>query len=160
MSADRDRGTAPVVGKALEAGVLVLLVALLTTSMFGSVVPEYRTAAGAELADRTLAGAAERVERAVPGDAPRVLDRRVRVDLPGTIRGRGYAVRATGTALVLDHPTEGVGGRVGLALPDGVRATGSWRSSEGAVVRVWGDSGGIQVRLEPVEEPAGGGNEA
>lgn len=158
MSADR--GATPVVGKALEASVLVLLVALLATAMFGNVVPEYRTAAGAELADRTLAGAADRVERAVPDDAPRAVEREVRVDLPTTVRGRGYAVRADGRELVLDHPTAGVGGRVALALPSGVRVTGSWASDDDAVVRVRVDADGIRVRLATAAAPDGTGGPA
>ncbi|MFB6304713.1 MAG: hypothetical protein ABEH47_06070 [Haloferacaceae archaeon] len=149
----------PVVGKALEAGVLVLLVALLATTMFGSVVPEYRTAAGAELADRTLAGAAERVEQAVPDDVPHELDREVRADLPATIRGRGYEIRATGRELVLDHPTAGVGGRVDLALPPGVRATGSWTSGDDAVVRVRTGEAALRVTLA-TEPPSGTGGGA
>lgn len=148
-----DRAAAPVVGKALEAAVLVVVTAVLATTLFGGVLPGYRTAAGGEIADRTLTGAADRVDRAVPDGEPRAVDRELRADLPDAIRGREYVVRATGRALVLDHPAPGIGGRVRLALPSGVRATGSWSSDAVAVVRVRGRSDGLRVRL--VERTAG-----
>lgn len=141
------RAAAPVVGKALEAAVLVLFVALLATTLFGGVLPDYRTAAGAEVADRTLAGAAERVERAVPRTEPVWIEREVRVGLPETIRGDRYGIRATGRALVIDHPSAGIGGRARLALPARVRVTGEWSSTDDAVVRVSGGREGLVVRL-------------
>lgn len=142
-----DRAAAPVVGKALEAAVLVVVIAVVTTALFGGVLPGYRTAAGAEVADRTLAGAADRIDRAVPDDDPWVVDRERRVALPDTIRGREYGVRAAGRVLVLDHPTPGIGGRERLVLPAGVRASGAWSSDAVAVVRVRGDRDGLRVRL-------------
>lgn len=147
-----DRAAAPVVGKTLEAAVLVVLIALLTTVLFGGVLPGYRAAAGAEVADRTLAGAAGRIDRAVPRGDPWAIDRTLRVALPDAIHGRTYEVRATGRALVLDHPTAGIGGRARLALPAGVRASGTWTSDAPAVVRVRGGHDGLRIRL--VEGPA------
>ena len=142
-----ERAAVPAVGKALEAAVLVLLVGLLSTALFGGVLPAYRTAAGAELADRTLAEAGAGVERAVPESRPRRLDRTVRVDLPETLRGRGYAVQATGRALVLEHPAGSIGGRIRPAVPGGVRLTGRWRSTEPTAVRVTANREGLRVAL-------------
>ena len=93
-----DRALSPVVGKTLELGVMVLLVALLTATLYGGVVPEYRSTAAGELGDRTLARAAGDVERAVPpnetGGLPHeeaAVAVRAPVHLPGTIREIGRA---------------------------------------------------------------------
>jgi len=153
-----NRAVSPVVGKAVEASVVVLYVALLSATLYGGVVPEYRTAAGAEVGERVLAESAQRVQQAVPTDARGVEVRR-RVTLPDTIRGRRYAIRVAGRELVLDHPDDGVGGRVALALPPTVDAvSGDWSSAERAVVVVQstGDGDGLAVRLESVD-PEGGG---
>ncbi len=149
----RARAATPAVGKALEVALLVLLVALLTTTLFGGVLPTYRTAAGAELADRTLARSATTVERSAPVDAEgyAAFERTRRVDLPDRIRGDRYAVRTDAETgrLRLAHPHAGVGGAVRLALPNGTTVTGSWRSSRPARVRatVVGDD----VRVELLE---------
>jgi FlaG/FlaF family flagellin (archaellin) len=145
----RDRAATPVVGKTLEVALLVLLAALLTTALFGGVVPAYRTAAGAELADRTLARSAGTVERATPVDpaAWDGLDRTVRASLPDRIGGERYAVRADDGALRLDHPRAGVGGSVRPALPEGATLAGAWRSDRPARVRVRADAAGVRVRL-------------
>jgi hypothetical protein len=146
----RDRGATPVVGKALEVALLVLLAALLTTALFGGVLPTYRTAAGAELADRTLARSAGAVERATPADpaAWDSFDRSLRVSLPGRIRGERYAVRAADGALRLDHPRAGVGGAVRPALPGNATLAGVWRSDRPARVRVrLRPDGAVRVRL-------------
>ncbi|MFB6281949.1 MAG: hypothetical protein ABEH40_08020 [Haloferacaceae archaeon] len=150
-----DRAAAPVVGKALEAAVLVVVTALLATTLFGGVLPDYRTATGAEVADRTLAGAADRIDRAVPDGDPRSVAVERRVPVPDAIRGRRYEVRATGRALVLDHPAARIDERTRLALPPGVRATGAWSSEATAVVRVEGRGGELRVLL--VERSGGTG---
>ena len=111
-----DRAVAPVVGKALEVGLVVLYVGLLTSALYGHAVPGYRSTAGDAMGDRALSTASHRVQQAVPPDARRV-DTRMRVDLPKTIRGRRYEVRAVNRSLVLDHPHRAVGGRQRLALP-------------------------------------------
>lgn len=149
MRAERtdDRAVAPVVGKALEAGLVLLFVALVTTALSTAVVPGYERVAGQRVADRTLAGAAERVQQAVP-PATRHAEARVRVDIPRTIAGRGYRVRTDGRSLVLDHPDEALVARSRLALPDRVvRVEGSWASREPAVVRVRGTDSGAVLRL-------------
>lgn len=144
-----DRGLSPVVGKALELGVVVLFVALVSTTLYGDVVPGYRTAAAEEVGERALVDAAERVERAVPERTAR-LDRRVAVPLPTTIRGDAYRVRAVSdadaTRLVLDHPDD-VGGRVALALPPGTTVAGAWESGSESWAVVADDGANVSVRL-------------
>jgi hypothetical protein len=141
------RGVAPVVGKALAVAIVVLYVGVVTTGMYAGVVPEHRDTAGDRVGDRTLAAAGDWIEDAVPPTATRV-DRRVRIDLPETIRGEGYWIRTDGEVLVLDHPREAVGGRLRLNLPSSVvSVTGRWSSYEPAVVAVEGSSDGLTVRL-------------
>lgn len=145
-----NRAATPAVGKALEAGLVVLYIGLLTTALYGGAVPEYRSAAGDAVGDRALATAAERVQQSVPPPA-RTVQVRTRVDLPDTLRGAAYRVRADGRALVLDHPHPRVGGRAPLALPDRVaRVEGEWTSTDRTVVRVAeADApGAVIVRLE------------
>lgn len=142
-----ERGVTPAVSKSLEATIVVLFVGLLTASLFGGVVPEYRTAAGDEVADRTLAAAAHRVGDAIPPNATAV-DARVRVELPVTIRDEAYRIRAEDRHLFLAHPHDSLGGRVGLALPSYVRSvTGEWYSRRPATVVVESVPGGLGVRL-------------
>jgi len=135
VSDQQSRAVVPSVGKALEAGIVVMFVALLTTTLFGSVVPNARTAAADEVGERTLQHAAASVEQAVrPVGANVAVERRV--SLPGTIRGRGYRIEADGNALVLVHANQRVGGRTPLSLPDRVRSVrGNWTGGD-AVVRV------------------------
>ena len=146
-----DRGLSPVVGKTLELGVGVMFVALLTATLFGGLVPEYRAAVGAELGDRTLVGAADRVEAAAPAVALAEVDRSVTVQLPETIRGDPYRIVAetneSGSALALAHPDESVGGRVRLALPAGTTVRGAWRSTSPSRAVVRGTDGTITVTL-------------
>lgn len=142
-----DRALAPVVGKAMETGLVVLYLGLVTTALFGGAVPDYRTAAADDVADRTLATAAQRVQQAVPPNASAVRAR-ARVDLPDAIRGQAYEVRAEDRTLVLDHPHPDVGARARLALPASVvDVSGRWTSAEPAVVDVRGRPDGVAVRL-------------
>jgi hypothetical protein len=144
---DDTRGVAPVVGKALEVAIVVLFVGVVTTGLYTGVVPEYRDTAGERIGDRTLATAGDSLEDAIPPTATRV-DRRVRVDLPETIRGTGYWIRTDGQTLVLDHPREGIGGRLRLNLPaDVVSVAGRWSSYEPTLVAVEGSSDRLTVRL-------------
>lgn len=141
------RGVAPVVAKAMEVAVVVLFVGVVTTGLYTGVVPEYRDTAGERIGDRTLAAAGDWIEGAVPPTATRV-DRRVRVDLPETIRGTGYWIHTDGAELVLDHPRERIGGRLRLNLPSAVvSVSGSWSSYEPTIVAVEGSSDGLTVRL-------------
>lgn len=142
-----ERALSPVVGKALEAALVVLYLGMLTTALYGGVVPEYRTATGTELADRVLAENAQRVQQAVPPNAT-VVDARRRVDLPRTIAGEPYEIRTEGRTLVLDHPDPRIGGRARLALPETVvRVGGAWPSRQPATVRVRSVDGGLAIRL-------------
>ena len=145
-----DRGLSPVVGKTLELGLGVLLVALLTATFFGSVAPDYRAAVGAEVGDRTLAAAADRIEAAVPGSDVVRVDRRVTVRLPDTIHGSPYRIAADGASpasVRLAHPKEAVGGRIRLAVPGSAAVRGSWRSTSPSRVVVTATRGSLSVRL-------------
>lgn len=144
-----DRGLSPVVGKTLELGVGVLFVALLTTTFFGGIAPDYRTTVGEELGDRTLVAAAERTEAAIPTGDVLGVDRRVAVRLPETIRGDPYRIVAGTTdgsaTLTLVHPAERIGGRLRLAVPGDVAVGGSATSTSPSWVRIvvdGGDAGG------------------
>jgi len=143
-----DRALTPVVGKALEIAIVVLYVALLTASLYGNAVPEYRSEAGAEVGDRTLATAAHGVQQAVPASRT-VGTARTRVDVPDRIRGATYRIRADGETLVLDHPNAAVGGRARLVLPDSVvSVSGTWHSDGETAVVVERVDGGFAVTLE------------
>jgi len=154
-----DRAVVPSVGKALEASLVLLYVALLSTTLYAGVVPDYRATAGEELADRTLATAAHEVRAAVPPAATAARAEH-RVDLPDTVAGDGYRVRATNGTLVFDHPDRSIGGRARLALPDHVRRVeGEWHSQLPArvVVVPAADGDGVVVRLERGETEGGDG---
>lgn len=143
-----NRGLSAVVERLLGLGVVVLYIGLLTTTLYGGVVPAYQSAVGAELGDRTLVQSAARIEGAVPPRA-RVVTASVRVDLPATIDGAAYTIRTDGNALVLDHPDPSIDGRVQPVLPDRVDTfDGSWESGERTVVRVTGRRGNVTVTLE------------
>ncbi|WP_435118100.1 DUF7266 family protein [Halolamina sp. C58] len=151
-----DRGVTPAVGKALEVGIVVLFVGAMTTALYGGAVPDYRDAVGAEIGDRAVVAAAERVENAVP---PAARDARTvhGVDLPRSIRGENYRIAVENRTLVLDHPAAAVDARARLALPERVVSVeGVWHSSDDAMVVVTGDRGGLRVELTAREELGGG----
>jgi hypothetical protein len=152
---DDDRGLTPAVGKALEVGIVVLFVGVLTTALYGGAVPDYRNAVGDEVADRAVVAAAERVENAVPPSAQRV--RTVHAaDLPRSIRGENYRIAVEDRRLVLDHPSPAVAASARLALPERVDSVdGTWRSSDEAVVVVTGDGVGLSVELTTREALGG-----
>jgi len=143
-----DRAVTPVVEKTITIGLVALFLAGTTTALFGGAVPAARDAAGASIGKRTLAMASERVEQAVPPNVTHVTVRE-RVDLPGTIRGSGYAIRTEGRSLVLDHPDAAVGGRSRLVLPSSVeRVEGSWESGSPSTVVVQSVSDGLRIELQ------------
>ncbi|WP_049981196.1 DUF7266 family protein [Halolamina rubra] len=150
-----DRGLTPAVGKALEVAVVVLFVGVLTTALYGGAVPEYRDAVGAEVGDRAVVAAAERVENAVPPGASDV--RTVHgVDLPRSIRGENYGIAVENRTLVLEHPSPAVDASARLALPARVDAvSGAWRSTDDAVVLVTDGDGGLHVELTAREALGG-----
>jgi len=141
------RAVTPAVGKALEAGIVVLFVATATTALYGGVVPDARNAAGEEIGERALEHAAAEVEASVPASGRAVSVERS-VSLPGSIRDRGYEIRAANGSLVLDHDHPSVGGATPLVLPDRVRnVSGAWDGG-GGVVRVESHpDGGLVVVL-------------
>jgi len=142
---DDQRGLTPVVSKALGVSLLLLYVGVLSTALYGGVVPDYRDAAGEELGERTLAGASLAVGDAVPPNATDATVER-RVDIPRTIRGSTYEIRVENRSLVLDHPR--FTRRRPLTLPEHVvSVSGSWTSTEEPVVRVDRVAGGVTVRL-------------
>lgn len=143
------RAVAPAVGKALEAGLVVLFVGVLTTALYGGVVPDARNAAGDEVGDRALQHAASEIAATVPAtDGVRSAERTV--SLPTSIRGDGYRIAAANGSLVLDHDHPAVGGRTPLLLPDRVREVrGSWTGGGGVVrVRPHPDGGLLVVLAE------------
>lgn len=148
-----ERGVAPVVGKVLEVGLVMLFVGALTAALYGGVVPDYRTTAGDEVAERVVASGSQQVQAAVPPNRSNVRSV-AEVDLPETIRGRGYEVVVRNRTLVLEHPDPTVSAQSRLALPDSVvEVSGSWSSHERAWVVVESVPGGLAVRLEGGERP-------
>lgn len=143
-----NRGLSTVVEKLLSLSIVVLYITLLTTVLYGGSVPAYRGAVGGQLGERALAEATAEVERTVPPRGQNVAASR-QVDLPATIDGAGYRVRANGTHLLLSHPDDEVGGASRPALPDRVsNVTGTWESGADTVVTVTGSRGNLTVRLE------------
>ena len=142
----RDRGLTGPVGKSLEVAIVVLFIGLLSTTLFGGVVPEYRSAAGTEVGERVLALSAERIQQTVPPSVAGATARH-RVDLPRTIRGKSYQIRTEGRTLVLDHPHPAVGGQTPVALPASATLSGSWESHGDPAVVVRETQDGPTVRL-------------
>ncbi|WP_049971381.1 DUF7266 family protein [Haladaptatus cibarius] len=131
-----NRGVSPVIGKVLEAGLVVLYIGMITTTLYGGVVPEYRTAVGDEVGDRVLSKAAERIQQTVPANGTAVRGQ-MRVTLPQTIRGTAYEIRAQNRTLTLVHSNEQVSGTTQIAVPEHVGTVrGNWSSTEPAVIVV------------------------
>lgn len=143
-----DRAVSPVVGKALEATLVVLYLGLVTASLYGGAVPEYRTAAGQEVAERTASNAAMEIQGAVPPETAGG-ESRVDVDLPATIAGEAYHLDVEDGRLRLDHPNGAVSTSVPLVLSDRVvDVSGTWESGGSTHVRVTSTDEGLVVRLE------------
>ena len=141
------RAASPVVGKALEAGIVILYIGLLTTTLYAGAIPEYRSAAAQEVADRTLADASAELRAAVPHNATTV-NATASLQLPQTIRNSAYTIRVEEGQLVLEHPHPSVGGKTPLVLPESVETVdGHWDSQESANVRVRDSPNGLVVRL-------------
>jgi hypothetical protein len=141
-----DRALVPVVGKTLEALIVLLYVTSLVVTLHGGVLPEYRTTAATEVSERTLVTSAERIETTVPSSNTAV-DVTRPVSLPDTIDRATYRVRAVDGSLVLDHPEPALSGRIPLSLPENVAVTGTWASDDETVVRVRGDAERLRVIL-------------
>jgi len=143
-----ERAVSPVIGKVLEAGLVVLYVGLLTTTLYGGVVPRYKTAVGNQVGERVLSKTAERVQQAVPADGTNV-NVRLRVSLPETIRGREYVIRVNGRTLTLEHPDDRLNSSLRLTLPSRVATVrGNWSSGEPALIVVRNGPSGLIVELK------------
>ncbi len=143
-----ERAVSPVIGKVLEAGLVVLYVGLLTTTLYGGVVPKYKTAVGHEVGGRVLSKTAERIQQSVPTEGTNV-DVRLRVSLPETIRGHEYVIRANGTTLALDHPDDRLNSSVRLTVPSRVATVrGNWSSREPAIIAVHSGPDGLIIELQ------------
>ncbi|GGM68762.1 hypothetical protein GCM10009017_18700 [Halarchaeum rubridurum] len=141
----------PVVSKTLGIGIVLCYVALVSTTLYGGVVPAAEADAAATLGDRVLAAGSVAVEDAVPNAAAASVRVRAAVSLPATIGGRPYELRATNRTLVLDSPVRGVGGTASLSLPARVTGVeGTWRSDRPAVVVVTGNASACSVELREV----------
>lgn len=143
-----ERAVSPVVEQTLAIGLVVLYVGLVAVTVYGGVLPDFRSAAGQRVADRSLATASQRIQQSIPPNATAV-EGSTRVDLPATIRGDAYEIRADGSVLVLEHPNAGISSRSRLALPDHVtRVEGRWESGDRTVIVVRSVEDGLVVRLE------------
>lgn len=150
-----DRAVTPVTGKLFEIGIVVLFVAMLSATLYGGVLPEYRTATAVELGDRTLATASNGIETSVPvvdSGTDRTTVHRVavetRIDLPATIRGQPYRIRTDGQSILLDHPHHAVGGRREPAMPAPVTTIdGEWRSGGTLLVIARQTDDGVTLEL-------------
>lgn len=141
------RGVTPVVEKLLMIGIVVLFVGAVTAVLFGSAVPGYRDAVGAELGDRVVVSAAERIEAAVPPNGT-ATSGSATFDVPETIRGEPYELRVDGRALVLEHPRPAIASRVRLSLPEHVESvSGTVHSRGGATVLIEDVSSGVRIEV-------------
>lgn len=142
-----NRAVTPVVEKLLMIGIVVLFIGAVTTVLFGSVVPGYRDAAGAELGERVLVSAAEQIEASLPPNAT-VTSGEATVDVPQSIRGEPYELTVDGRDLVIDHPRPAVGGRLRLSLPAHVESiSGTIESQGNRTVSIDDVAGGVVVEL-------------
>lgn len=142
------RGLSTVVEKLLALGIVLLYIGLLTTTLYGGAIPAYRGAVGAELGERTLAEATARIEQSVP-PASRSATATRRIDLPATIDGKAYEIRADDKRLVLDHPDRDIGGTTEPVLPDRVTAMhGTWQSGSKTIINISGGRDTMTLRLE------------
>lgn len=142
-----DRAMSPVVSKAMEATIVVLYIGLVTTTLYGGVVPEYRTTAGSEVAERTVADVATDVERAIPPESTRAMVD-VTVSTPSTIAGDDYLIRAGTDRLVLEHPDPAVSTSIPLVLSDRVvNVSGTWYGSGRMRIHAETVDDGLEVKI-------------
>lgn len=135
------------VGKVLEAAIVVLFIGTMTTALYGGVVPDYRATAGDEIADRTLVAAAGEIEGAVPPNS-RTVRAETHVDLPSSIRSANFRIVAEGGTITLEHPDDNIGGKYRLTLPTYVdHVEGTWRSGAETTVVAETEGDGVLVRL-------------
>jgi|GEM_PF-5455940 len=126
------RAVTPVVGKLLEAGVVVVFVGVVLAGLNAGVVPGFQATAADEVGERTLTAAADSVESAARADADGVV--RPDPNLPARIGGEPYVLRGAGDELVLAYgDTER---RAPLVLPANVTVEGAWESGEPVAVEL------------------------
>lgn len=142
-----NRGVTPVVEKLLTIGIVVLFIGSVMAVLFGSAVPAYRDAVGAELGDRVVVSAAEQIESTVPPNGT-VSSGQATLELPATIRGEPYEIRVDGRALVLEHSTPAIGARTRLSLPTHIQSiSGSLESRGNHTVVIESAQGGVAIRV-------------
>lgn len=143
-----ERAVSPVVGKLLAAGITLLFVAGMSTTLYGGVVPGYQAAAGDELGERVLATAVSAVESADPPVGGTVDTQRT-LTLPATIDDTAYTLVLSNESLRLAHPDAGIGAETPLALPDRTTVAESrYHSGTDLVIRVDGPADNRTVRIE------------
>lgn len=146
-----DRGVTPVVEKLLTIGIVVLFIGSTMAVLYGSAVPSYRDAVGAELGERVLTDAADQIESSIPPNGT-ATSGHATVEVPRTIRGERYTLRADDGTLVLEHPSRSIAGSVRLSLPDHVDSiSGTIRSRDTSVLRIESNDRGVTLRLEGQE---------
>lgn len=146
-----NRAVTPVVEKLLTLGIVVLFIGVVTAVLFGSAVPNYRDAVGAELGDRVVVSAGEQIEAAVPPNGT-TISGQTTIDVPETIRGDRYELGVDGTTLALEHPRAGIGSEIHLSLPDHVSTTSGTIESQGdRTVTIEKTADGVAVRLGDTE---------
>lgn len=143
-----ERGMTPVVGKTLAIGIVLLYIGGMTTLLYGSVVPGYQAATGEELADRTLATAADEIEGSVP-EATGEVNRTRRISLPDRIRDERYRLELSGERLRLEHPDREHSPESILSVPpDTTVADSSWKSGSKLEIRVTGPAANRTLRID------------
>lgn len=140
------RAISPVVEKVIAIGLVAIFVSGFVGALLGGVVPDYRAAAGEEIAERTLAEAAKTVERAVPAAAG-TRNGRATTDLPATIADRAYRVELDGRDLRLVHPNPAIGPSTRVAVPASVTVRNSTWLGGDFVVRARGPAGNRSLEV-------------
>lgn len=143
-----ERGVTPAVSKTLAIGIALLYIGGMTTLLFGSVVPGYQSAAGDELAERTLATAAGEIEQSVP-EADGTVEQTQTIELPDRIDDERFTLELSGRQLVLEHPDREIGGETRLSLPENTFVKdSSWRSGDDLEISVTGPVENRTLQIE------------
>lgn len=142
-----DRGTAPVVGKALEIALVLVYIGLVAGALYGGVIPDARTTADQAIAERAIAASVVDIREAIPHSGTGAVQ--VSISLPATIGGERYDVVPEDGHLSLRHPDPHIDAQARLLLPSKVTAvTGRWESETSNILLVNATRDGITVRLE------------
>jgi hypothetical protein len=142
-----DRATSSVVGKLLGAGLVLLYLSGATAVLFGGVIPDAQRATGQELAERTVADVAGRLERTIEPVRGR-MEGRIAVEAPTTIAGSGYRLRLRDEEFALLHPNDAFSTVAPLELPSAVTVVDSTvDSGASAALVVRGEANNRTIRL-------------